>query len=158
MGPIVFVCRRLLPTPATDVANGVLDLERWSDFAGYGPVPGIRAATFEKRTEAVVGTRIRVVNRDGSTHLEEIVEWEPERRLRLWLSDFSRPMSWLAHGFEERWDFQADPAGTQVTRTFALHPRGLVSRPWLWLISRLLRRAIQRHLEQMAQAGSIPHG
>lgn len=46
----------------------------------YGPLPGIREAEFEAKTAEIVGTRIRVTNRDGSTHVEEIVEWEPTRR------------------------------------------------------------------------------
>ena len=44
----------------------------------------------------MVGTRIRVTNTDGSTHVEEIVEWEPARRIRLRIGGFSPPLSRLA--------------------------------------------------------------
>ena len=69
-------------------------------------LPGIKAAEFEARTPEVVGTRIRVTNTDGSSHVEEIVEWEPDRRLRLRMGEFSPPLSRLATGFDETWEFE----------------------------------------------------
>jgi hypothetical protein len=32
-----------------------------------------------------------------------------------------------------------------------MYPRSLLARPFLWLIARLMRRAIARHLERMAR-------
>ena len=51
----------------------ILDLSKWPEFNGYGPLPGIREADFETKTDEIVGTKIRVTNRDGSTHVEEIL-------------------------------------------------------------------------------------
>jgi hypothetical protein len=90
-----------LPLAPEDIARQILDLANWTDFKGYGVLPGIRAAAFEVRTPVVVGTRIRVTNTDGSGHVEEIAEWEPARRLRLDMKEFSPPLSRLATGFEE---------------------------------------------------------
>jgi hypothetical protein len=68
---------------------------KWPDFNGYGPIPGIKVAEFEVQTPGIVGTRIRVTNRDGSSHVEEIVEWEPDDQLRLEIKELSAPLrSW----------------------------------------------------------------
>ena len=84
----------------------ILDLGLWPSFQGYGPLPGIRAAEYEARTPEVVGTRIRVTDTDGSSHVEEIVEWEPDRRIRLRMGEFSPPLSHLATGFDETFEFE----------------------------------------------------
>ena len=94
-------------------------------------------------------SRIRVTNTDGSSHIEEIMEWQPNHRLRLQMKEFSPPLSRLATRFEESWAFVRIGSATRVTRTFELHPQSALTRPVLWLISLLLRRAIARHLRQM---------
>jgi len=149
MKPITFFCIETLPLTPEQIAGQMLDLPNWMDFTGYGVLPGIKAAVFEVRTPNVVGTRIKVMNTDGSSHVEEIVEWEPDRRLRLDMKDFSPPLSRLATGFVETWDFERLGDGTRVVRSFTLHPKSFFARSILWLISFLLKRAVARHLRQM---------
>jgi hypothetical protein len=149
MKPISFSCADTLPLAPEEIAGQVLDLANWPDFTGYGVLPGIKSAEFERRTADFVGTRIRVANADGSTHVEEIVEWNPQRRLRLDMKDFSPPLSRLATAIEEAWEFERVAEGTRVVRSFNLHAKSFFTRPFLWMISRLLKRAIARHLEQM---------
>lgn len=149
MKPITFSCAETLPLAPEEVAGQILDLANWPGFTGYGPLPGIKAAAFEARTPGVVGTRIRVTNTDGFSHVEEVVEWESDRRLRLEMMDFSPPLSRLAARFEETWEFECGTHGTRAVRSFALHPTSSFARPVLWLISFLLRRAVARHLRQM---------
>lgn len=149
MKPVTFSCTDTLPQSPEAIADQILDVDRWKDFRGYGPLPGIRSATFMLRTPQVVGSRIRVVNTDGSTHTEEIVEWNPATRLRLDMADFSPPLSRLATHFEEVWTFERRTEGTRVVRSFTLHPRSATARPVLWLISLLLRRAIARNLSEI---------
>jgi Polyketide cyclase / dehydrase and lipid transport len=156
MKPITFSCTEALPLAPEDIARQILDLANWTDFTGYGVLPGIRAAEFEVRTPGVVGTRIRVTNTDGSGHVEEVVEWQPDRRVRLAMKDFSPPLSRLATGFEETWEFERLGDGTRVVRSFALHPKTALARPVLWLVSILLKRAIGRHLSQMRRAAGQP--
>src|SRR4051794_16471052 len=105
MTPIAFSCEATLPLTPEGIAGQILDLTKWPDFHGYGPIPGIKAAEFELQTPSVLGTRIRVTNLDGSRHVEEVVEWLPEKRIRLEMKDFSPPLSRLATRFEETWDF-----------------------------------------------------
>ena len=157
MKPIRFSCEETLDLLPADLAERILDLANWTDFQGFGVLPGIRAAEFEVRTPSVVGSRIRVTNTDGSSHVEEIVQWQPERRLRLHLKGFSPPLSRLATGFEESWEFQRIDKATRVTRSFELHSKSAFARPVLWLISFLLKRAIARHLRQLRDLGQ-PQG
>lgn len=149
MKPITFTCEETLVVAPEDIARQILDLSNWTNFKGFGVLPGIKAAEFEVRTPGVVGSRIRVTNTDGSSHVEEIVEWQPEHRLRLHVQDFSAPLSRLATGFVETWEFQRLDNTTQVTRSFELHAKSAFARPFLWLVSFLLRRAIARQLRQM---------
>lgn len=152
MSPVVFSREALVPQAPAAIAASILDLARWPEFTGWGFLPGIRAAAFEVRTPEVVGTRIRVTNTDGSSHVEQIVEWDPARRVRLELSGFSPPLSRLATRFDETWELE--PAGdrTRVVRAFALHPRSAAARVALWMIARALERAVARHLRQMGGA------
>ena len=149
MKAISFACQETLPLTLNDIAQQILDLARWPEFQGYGPIPGIRAAAFDVQTPGIVGTRIRVTNTDGSSHVEEIVEWEPGRRLRLRMHEFSAPLARLAMEFVETWEFQPFGSETKVVRSFELHPKSIVAWPLLWAISFLLRRAIARHLQHM---------
>jgi hypothetical protein len=151
MKPITFACTDTLPLTPEEIAGQILDVANWPGFTGYGVLPGIKEAAFETHTPAVVGTRIKVTNTDGSSHVEEVVEWEPQRRLRLDMKDFSPPLSRLASRFEELWEFEPLGGGSRVTRSFKLHPKSLLAWPVLWLISFLLKRAIARHLRQMRE-------
>ena len=145
MKPITFSCEETLGI----LPEQILDISRWSGFQGYAVLPGIKAAEFEIRTLEIVGSRIRVIDTDGSSHLEEIAEWQPDRRIRLQMHEFSPPLSRLATGFEETWEFSCIGRDTRVVRSFELHASSRVTRPLLWLISILLKRAIARHLRQM---------
>lgn len=146
MRPIRFFCSETLPLAPQAIAAQILQLENWPKFAGFGPLPGIHSAEFEVQTPTVVGTRIRVQNRDGSSHVEEIVEWNPRERLLLRFGDFSPPFAYLAKSMEETWEFTPVEQGVQVKRSFAIYPRAWWSWPLLWLISWLLKGAVSRHL------------
>ncbi len=149
MKPITFSCRETLRFSPKEIAAQVLDVSKWTGFHGYGPLPGIKAAEFETRTPRISGSRIRVTNADGSSHVEEIVAWEPERRLVLRLGDFSKPLASIATHFIETWDFERAGNETKVARSFEVYPKSLVAKPLLWVISCFLKRAIARHLHEM---------
>ncbi len=149
MKPISFSCNATLPFAPDDISRQILDLTKWPEFHGYGPIPGIKVAELDLQTPGVVGTRIKVTNLDGSSHIEEIVEWQPDHRLRLEMKEFSPPLSRLATGFEETWEFQRIEGGTRVIRSFQLYARSHLTRFVLWAISFFLQRAIARHLREM---------
>ena len=149
MKPISFTCDETLPLAPEDIARQILDLTKWPDFHGYGPVPRIKIAEFEVQTPGIVGTRIRVTNTDGSSHVEEIVEWQPDQRIRLEFKEFSPPVSRLATRFEETWEFQRIGDETKVTRSFRLHARTRLGKLLLCVISFFLERAIVRNMREM---------
>src|SRR6266516_7376843 len=128
MTPILFTCEETLPFTSDEIARQILDLTKWPDFHGYGPIPGIKVAEFDVQMPGIIGTRIRVTNLDGSSHVEEIVEWQPDHRLRLHMREFSPPLSRLATGFEETWEFKRTAKGTHVTRSFRLHAKFFLAR------------------------------
>lgn len=149
MKPLRFTCSATLPQTGEEIARGILDLDQWPTFTGWGPLPGIKRAEFAHRTEDVVGTRIAVTNTDGSTHTEEILAWEPERELVLRLGGFSRPLSIMADHFVETWRFEATGAGTRVVREFEIHPRSAAARPVLAVVRTLLKRAVMKQLKEL---------
>jgi len=149
MKAISFTCEDTLPMTSQEIARQILDLSKWPGFHGYGPIPGIKVAEFGVQTPNIVGSRIRVTNLDGSSHIEEIIEWQPEHRLRLEMKDFSPPLSRLATTFEETWEFKWGEGGTHVTRSFQLHAKSRLARLLLWAISFLLKRAVVRHMQEM---------
>jgi hypothetical protein len=156
MKPITFTCRETVALAPADIAGQILDLAKWPEFTGYDPLPGIMSAEFEVRTPEVVGTRIKVTNTDDSTHVEEIVEWQPDARLVLSMTDFSPPLSRLATRFDEEWVFERAGDATHAARTFRLYPKSVLTRPAVWLISFLLRRAVARHLRQIKASAQQP--
>ena len=157
MKPITFSCEQTLALAPEGIARQILDLTKWPDFHGYGPIPGIKVAEFEVQTPGIVGSRIRVTNQDGSSHIEEIVEWQPDHRIRLEMKDFSPPLSRLATRFEETWEFKRTGNETHVTRWFHLHAKSFLARLPLWAISFFLKRAIARHLGEMRTSGVAGH-
>jgi hypothetical protein len=149
MTPITFSCKETLLLTPEEIARQILDLITWPEFHGYGPIPGIKTAEFDVEKPGVVGTRIRVTNLDGSSHVEEVVEWQPDHRVRLEMKEFSPPLLRLATKFEELWDFERVEGKTKVTRSFQLHAKSMLARCVLWMISFLLKRAVARHLREM---------
>jgi hypothetical protein len=153
MKPISFSCEEPLPLTPEEMARQILDLTKWPNFHGYGLIPGIKVAEFVVQTPGIVGSRIRVTNLDGSKHVEEIVEWQPDQRLRLHMREFSPPLSRLATSIEETWVFERYGNETKVTRSFQIHAKYALARPFLWLISILVKKAIARHLREMRTSG-----
>jgi hypothetical protein len=147
--PITFSCEETLSLAPEEIARQILGLTKWPDFQGYGPIPGIRAAVFDVNQPGIIGSRIRVMNEDGSSHIEEIVEWDAERHLCLHMKEFSSPLSMLATKFEETWDFERTENGTHVVRSFRLHAKSLLARPLLRVVAFFLKKAIIRHLRGM---------
>lgn len=151
MRPITFECKEIIPRTATEICTEIATVARWCEFKGYGVLPGIANAQYEQQTSDMLGSRIRVQNTDGSGHIEEIVEWRPGEKVSLKLHHFTPPLNRLASHFVEEWNFETAQQGTLVSRNFQLFAKQPVTRPLLWLISLLFKRAIVRHLTQMRE-------
>ncbi len=150
MKPIVFEHRRFFGRTAGQIAAEIADMSRWPAFDGYGPLPGIASAAYEGSPGPTAGARIRVQNRDGSSHVETMEVWEPPERIVLRLHEFGPPLSRLASHFLEEWRLTAAEGGTEVARQFQFYPRWPLARPAVWLIARLMSRAIDRHMDRIA--------
>lgn len=149
MKPITFQCQATLSLSPQKIADEILTMEKWPTFQGYAFLPGIRAAEFETRTSEIVGSRIRVTNTDGSTHIETIETWDLPTTLSMRLQEFSPPLSRLAESIEETWFFTIENEKTQCMREMKIHPKSFFGRCILWLISFFLKAAIARHLREM---------
>lgn len=154
VSPVTFICNAKLSLPPETIAAQILDVTLWPTFSGYGPLPGVKVAEIVTSPPHGVGTRFQVVNTDGSRHMEEIIEWQPDRRLALKMSGFTPPLSFMATHFVETWEFQRHDNLTTVQRTFAMYPRSFFTRPFLITIAIWLRRAIVYHLCMMESAAS----
>lgn len=135
----------------------ILEPANWKLFTGWGPMPGIREARIAHRPDdGVVGMRFAVTNTDGSQHVEEVIAWELPRAIGLRLCEFSRPLSFLASGFEEWWRLEAGDASgaTRFTRAFELTPKGWWTRPMVKVIAWMLRKAVVKNLNEMGAAVS----
>lgn len=157
MRPIRFACSQLIAQSAPAICAAIADVARWREFKGYGLLPGIADATYEQRTETMIGSRVRVRNSDGSGHVEEFYAWEPTKQVAMKFDRFTPPLCHLATHFTEEWLFETRTNATLVTRKFQLFPKHAVARPLLWLIALVFRQAIARHLADMARAANSGH-
>ena len=140
--------------PSSEICTEILDTERWSEFEGYSILSGIKDAHFEVRTPEIVGSRIKVQNKDGSSHVEEIIEWDVANRIALRFQEFDSPLQNLATHFIETWEFRKSPDGTEASRIMTLYPKGLLG--WLMLIpiSKLMKKAFEKNLRQTTNASN----
>ncbi len=154
--PIVFSCSAVIPKRAEDICEDIANVNRWPGFSGFGPLPGIASAEYLIRTDEMSGSRISVRNTDGSRHVEDILDWEPGKRIRIKLHEFTPPLSRLATHFIETWQFEEAGGNSQTVRSFEIHPKSPSKRPLLWLISILFRQAIARHLADISMVDHRP--
>ena len=131
-----------------EICTEILDTERWSEFEGYSILPGIKSAHFEVKTPEFVGSRIKVQNKDGSSHVEEIIEWDSANRIALRFQEFDSPLQNLATHFIETREFRKSPGKTEVSRIMTMYPKGFFG--WLMLIpiSKLMKKAFEKNLRQ----------
>lgn len=154
MKPIESQYSQIIAAAADAISAQIADTDRWSEFRGYWMLPGIKSAQYENRTEGMVGSRIHVVNTDGSQHIEEILGWDAEARIVMRLQEFTPPLSSLVAHIDENWSFESDGQTTLVIRTTRIHPKSILTWPLAWLISLLFKKAIARSLQQMAEAAN----
>ena len=148
MKPIEIKIVGLIRKPSPEICQEILDTERWSEFRGYSILPGIKSAQFEVKTPQIIGSRIKVQNNDGSSHIEEIIEWDVSNRIALRFQEFDSPLRNLATHFIETWEFRKSSEGTEASRIMTMYPRGILG--WLMLIpiSRLMKKAFEENLRQ----------
>ncbi|MEL6253031.1 MAG: hypothetical protein AAFR87_13535 [Bacteroidota bacterium] len=150
MPAIKFSCHKFISQLPDAISGQIADIEKWKDFKGHGFLPGIADAYFDPKTSDMVGSKIRVKNTDGSLHIEEILIWEADAEILMRLHEFSPPLNRIASHFMEHWHLERVAGGTMVERAFELYPKSIFTQPFLWIISLFFRKAIDKHLDEMA--------
>ncbi len=92
---------------------------------------------------------------DDRAEIEGDLALDLDAETTLRMQEFSPPVSRLATHFDETWDFASQGSGTRVDRSFRMYARSALTRPLLWMISVLLKKAIARHLRQMRQNAAV---
>jgi hypothetical protein len=62
---------------------------------------------------------------------------------------FTAPLASWAHHFLEEWHLRRTDAGTDVTRTISLFPKGLLGWLVLWPISLMMKQAFSKQLAEL---------
>ena len=129
------------------IFDSFMQIEKWNDFKGFGIIPGIKTANFIVKSESIKGSIIQVENSDGSSHKEEILEFEKDTYLKIKMYDFSKPLSYFATFFIEEWVLKKMDDHYKLVRSMTLHSKGMISNFILKVISNNLKYAIQKHTE-----------
>ena len=95
MQPIEVKISGFVAQTSQQICRQFLDISRWSEFEGYGFLPGVKSVQYQVTTPNMVGTKFRVINTDGSSHTEEIIEWDEERIIKLKFQDFDSALKTL---------------------------------------------------------------
>lgn len=88
-------------------------------------------------------------NTDGSSHVEEILEWDPDRKVVLKFQEFDSLLKFLASHFIEIWEFHSTSHGTMIARSMLLYPRNFLGWVCLFPISRLMKKAFELNQAQL---------
>jgi hypothetical protein len=151
MNPIKIEVKSLINLSPKEISSIILDTSKWKKFEGYSILPGIEKAEFEKRTDSVVGSKIKVHNKDGSTHIEEIIEWDVHRKVVLKFQEFNSPLKKFASHFMEEWYFTVSDSGTEIVRVMKMYPINITGLILLKPISLLMKKALKKNLELLTQ-------
>jgi len=154
MKPVEIKIVGYIQKSSSEICKEILDTERWSEFKGYSILPGIKYAHFEVKTPELVGSKIRVRNKDDSSHIEEIIEWDVPNKISLRFQEFNSPLQHLATHFIETWEFRNSPNGTEASRIMTMYPKGLLGWLMLFPISKLMKKAFEKNLRQTNSVSS----
>jgi len=117
MKPITLKVKETHQSAPSVLAERILNPGRDRNFVGQDESPGILSATVEQRPAEVIGTRTRVTTDEGTSYIEEIVEWEPDKRVSVEVKEFSDSMASARFRFIESWEFERIDDKTKVIRS-----------------------------------------
>jgi hypothetical protein len=149
--PLTIEVGRSIPAPIPAVRAYLGDITNLVDFTGYGPIPGIGSAAWERGDGAMAGDVRKVINTDGSSHREEVVRVEA-RVIEDRIYDFDSPLRHLVAEIRDRFELSEADGGTRLERRFEIHLRSPLAAPLAYLIAALfLRPALMRHHDRLAE-------
>lgn len=136
------VHRVVIDRPVDIVWAHFVDAANLTDFAGYGPIPGIARASVDGEG---VGMRRAITNTDGSSHREEVIVYEPPRRIVDRIDGFDSPVRLLAREITDELRFEPRGDATELVRTFTVELRSVLAWPLARVMRLFMSRAIARH-------------
>lgn len=135
----------------SEAAGKVENLARF--FTGYaGIIPGIREARLEGDGVMRAGALRRVQLSDGSVIKERILRFEPPQIHAYDMADMNTLQKLLCTNMESTWRFSPTGAGTRIDWHYRIDPRNGLVRPLCLVVARLFERAMQRCLNNIAEA------
>lgn len=121
-----------------------------------GAAPRTTLGTLCDAYREFVGTVFAVTDMRGDTYTESITRWDPESILEIRMDGFVKPLSSFSTHFFERWTIEREFASSTndsevpvVVRSFEMYPKSRITRPALWFIGQMMRRAVDRHSARM---------
>src|SRR5687768_14323373 len=91
------------------------DITSMKSFVGYGPIPGIASARWIQG-EGSAGSVREVTNTDGSRHHEEVVAYEPHRRMEDRIFGMTSPFRFLVREARDTFELTPEGTGTRLVR------------------------------------------
>jgi len=150
---VSFTVRHFFPVDRERLFDFTNNASNFVSFVGFGPVPGIRQASYETPGQPRLGSRRRILKTDGTEHLEEIVAFDPPLRHVSRVTGLSPPFSWLVLSGEDDWKFEESSGGTVVERTFAFELTSpLAAMAAFPLLHLFMRPAVRRDFRNIAKA------
>lgn len=132
---------------ADEFINEIFVAENWSEFKGYGILPGVKHVEIRDYSKSKVGTKFNVTNTDNSRHIETVVEYIPNKLLVLKFSDFTKPLSNYVSHFIETYKFDRVKNKTHLERTFQMYPLNVSGKIMLYMIKYFMKKAIRKHMD-----------
>jgi hypothetical protein len=154
MSPLHFSIDELVRLSPREFAIRLLVLDQWRSFPGHGTIPAIKSATFENRSPAITGSAIRLTLGDDSTCLATVVEWHPNYRLAIKVTDFTPPLSDSIASIDETWDVEPENGQTKVTRLVQILPKPESRTEAVAALAMDLKKAMLLHLHQLKESAT----
>lgn len=143
--------QQTMPCAPLAVFALMVDPERFpAMFTGYGPIPAIRAITWD--APLAVGATRRIHNTDGSVLTETITALDAPTRHAYTLGGFRAPFSWLVTQGEADWSVSGEGPGSRVCWRYDFTLTGAWAYPLaVVLLKTFMAAAMQRCLDNMAR-------
>lgn len=131
-----------------------LDPAEADSFTGYGPIPGVVSI---RELDPVLGSGARreILNRDGSTHREQITAFTRPFCHVAEITGLKPPFAWLVGSMQDRWNFRQEGNDTVLDRSFEIRLKSGFAYPLVAVLARFLRAAMRRHLEVIKQRAAL---
>ncbi len=133
-----------------EAAGKVENLSKY--FTGYAPlIPAITAASIDGGGPAREGALRTVKLSDGTTIRERITRFEAPRVHGYDMAEMNPLQRLICTNMVSEWRFSDEGGATRVVWRYSILPKGPLTWPLAWAVSRLFERAMQRCLDNVAR-------